>query len=182
MDKASKTRNSVLENIDTMNKLIPLVTGASEKYADCLKETDTNDLVSYLGAQACYILNLCDIMLENADLSDMDEIRFKMTKDSMSEVIENCASYLGLKEDDDDDEPDEETKLRLVEDFAKDYGLTKTEIKVLKKMVIECAPPDEFTKTEMKTAGSIAKKIAEKDKDEEAEGILKMVKALGLTD
>ena len=182
MDKANKIRNSVLDNIDTMNKLIPLVTGASEKYADCLKETDTNDLASYLGAQACYILNLCDIMLENADLSDMDRMRFSMTKDSMSDVIKDCASYLGLNSDKDDDEPDEETKLRLVEDFAKDYGLTKTEIKVLKKMVIECASPEDFTKTEMKTAGSIAKKIAEKDGDEEAKGILKMVEALGLTD
>ena len=163
MDKAK-----ICENIDTMNKLIPMTIDIVGAYMDeAYKHADTDELYAIMGTQATYLHNIATFVLNNADVKTIDVAKLVALIERMDKVVNIARDNLGITddeeeetEDDDDDVSDE-----MINEFAKECKLNKTETEVLRKIVKGKGNPTNMTKKDEETALKMAGKIEKAGKE-----------------
>lgn len=163
MDKAK-----IVENVKNLNTLTTMTIDMVNTYIDdACKNADKKELLSVMGAQATALFNMAVLITKNTELTGLDEVKFDMLKDKMSNLIEGTAQELGIDrkkleiDDDIDDTIDIEDE--DVDSFAKTYKLTKSETAVLKKIVRGKGAPTDMTEKDNEIALKMAGKIAKID-------------------
>ena len=160
------TKDKTIKNIKSMNALVPLVDKMVDKYENIYEDASLRELLQYMGAQAMCLCNTATLLIEHAELDDLDTVKANMLRDKMFHLMENAEELIkgidDAEEDDVDDgglEPTEED----IQNFAEDAGLTKEETDVLRKIVNGKGNPKNMSKREIEIAKNMESKMDKMD-------------------
>ncbi len=156
-------KDKIIKNIENMKELAPLVNKMVDKYENIYEDASVRELAQYMGAQAMCFCNTATLLIEHAELDNIDTVKANMLRDIMLDIMNNAGELIENLDDAEEDEGGLEPREEDIMSFAKEAGLTKEETDVLRKIVNGKGNPKNMSKREIEIAKNMESKMDKMD-------------------